>query len=186
MAEYSATNVITENMWAQCDSQGNQHLLLKEIIDHRRQDDEGASVRGHNNQGIRQNTKGWKLCIAWKDGMTSWEPLKQLKESNPVEVAQYAVAKGIDKEPAFSWWVPHTIKKKERIVVAVNKRYHKRTHKFGIRIPKTVEEALTIDKMNGNSCHKERNGRCPSGIQGVKPRRKDTTDIPADQMPYGI
>ena len=150
MAEYSA-NVIAENMWAQCDSQGKQHLLLEEIIDHRRQDGEGVPARGHDTGKLRKDTRGWKLCIAWKDGTSSWEPLKRLKESNPVEVAQYAVAKGIDKEPAFSWWVPHTIKKREKIVVAVNKRYHKRTHKFGIRIPKTVEEALTIDKTNGNS-----------------------------------
>ena len=126
MAEYSA-NVIAENMWAQCNSQGNQHLLLKEIIDHRRQDGEGAPTRGRDTGKLRQDTRGWKLCIAWKDSTSSWELLKRLKESNPVEVAQYAVAKGIDKEPAFSWWVPHTIKKKERIVVAVNKRYHKGT-----------------------------------------------------------
>jgi hypothetical protein len=31
--------------------------------------------------------------------------LKDLKESNPVEVAEYAVANKIDDEPAFAWWV---------------------------------------------------------------------------------
>ena len=30
-------------------------------------------------------------------------------------------------------------------------RYLKRTHKFGIRLPKTVKEALEIDKENGNT-----------------------------------
>ena len=33
-----------------------------------------------------------------------------MKESHPVEVAEYARARGIDKEPAFEWWVPHTLK----------------------------------------------------------------------------
>ena len=45
----------------------------------------------------------------------------------------------------------HTLKKREAIVKAVNARYLKRTHKFGIRLPKTVKEALEIDKENGNT-----------------------------------
>jgi hypothetical protein len=31
--------------------------------------------------------------------------LKDLKESNPVKVAEYTVANKIDDEPAFAWWV---------------------------------------------------------------------------------
>ncbi len=30
-------------------------------------------------------------------------------------------------------------------------RYLKRTHKFGIESPKTVKEALDLDRMNGNT-----------------------------------
>ena len=45
-----------------------------------------------------------------KDGSTSWEALKDLKESNPVEVAEYAVGAKIVSEPAFAWWVPFTLK----------------------------------------------------------------------------
>jgi hypothetical protein len=48
----------------------------------------------------------------------------------------------IDDEPAFAWWVPFTLKKQESIISAVNKCYWKRTHKFGICLPHTVEEAL--------------------------------------------
>ena len=90
---------------------------------------------------LRKSTKGWKLCVTWKDGTTSWERLADVKESNPVQVAEYAVSRGLVDEPAFAWWVPFTLKKRDRIIAAVNKRYHKRTHKFGIRVPKTVEEA---------------------------------------------
>ena len=39
-----------------------------------------------------------------------------MKESHPVEVAEYARARGIDKEPAFKWWVPHTLKKNQVIL----------------------------------------------------------------------
>jgi hypothetical protein len=46
--------------------------------------------------------------------------------------------------------VPFTLKKQESVISAVNKRYWKWTHKFGIRLPHTVEEALQIDKENNN------------------------------------
>jgi Reverse transcriptase (RNA-dependent DNA polymerase) len=154
MAELSA-NVIAQNMYAMCDIEGNQYLLLEGIVDHRK--DESAVdrrdmyiQRGSNRQ-MRKTTKGWKLCVEWKDGSTSWERLADLKESNPVEVADYATAKGIDAEPAFAWWVPYTHKRRNRIIAAVTSRYHKRTHKFGIEIPKTFDDCVRIDKQNGNT-----------------------------------
>jgi hypothetical protein len=79
------------------------------------------------------------------------ERLADLNESNPIEVAEYAVAHGIDSEAAFAWWVPYTLKRRNRIIAAVNKRYHKRTHKFGIEVPKTYEDCIRIDRENGNT-----------------------------------
>ncbi len=61
---------------------------------------------------------------------------------------------GIDHEPAFNWLVPHVLKKQDRIISKVAKRssrYLKRTHKFGIKVPKTVKEALALDRKNGNT-----------------------------------
>ena len=70
-------------------------------------------------------------------------------------MAEYAVTHGIDHEPAFNWWMKHFLKKRERIISLVkrrNTRYLKRTHKFGIELPKkTVPEALAIDRKNGNT-----------------------------------
>jgi hypothetical protein len=59
------------------------------------------------------------------------------------------MAQGIDHEPAFNWWVPHVLKKCDRIIPLVCKRttrYLKQTHKFGIEVPKTVKEALALDR----------------------------------------
>ncbi len=64
------------------------------------------------------------------------------------------MTKGIDHKPAFNWWVPHVLKKCDRIISLVCKRttrYFKRTHKFGIEVPKTVKEALALDRKNGNT-----------------------------------
>lgn len=93
------------------------------------------------------------MCCQWKDGSTSWEELNSVRNSYPTILAEYAVAHGIDKEPAFNWWVPYTLKRREAIISATRSRtarYLKKTHKFGIEVPKSVEDALRIDKENGN------------------------------------
>ena len=90
MAEMAA-NVIAQNMYTMCDEEGNQFLLLAGIVDHRK--DESAMTRADmyirkgSNIHVRKSTKGWKLCVEWKDGSTSWERLADLKESNPLQVA---------------------------------------------------------------------------------------------------
>ena len=108
---------------------------------------------------LRKTTQGWNLCIEWKDGSTTWEPLKELKESNPIEVSEYAIANKIDHAPAFAWWVPDTLHKRNRIIKAVKERALKRNYKYGIKVPRNVEEALEIDKetslssdWNSNAC----------------------------------
>jgi Reverse transcriptase (RNA-dependent DNA polymerase) len=152
--EYSA-NVIAENLYSQVDAEGRRFVMLQEILDHQKdnsavpKDDEFVVSNGKRVR--RYTTKGWKLCILWKDGSTSWETLTSVKEAFPVEIAEYAVARKIAEEPAFSWWVPYTLKKKARIVAAVNKRYMLRTHKFGVEVPKTVQEALKLDATTNTS-----------------------------------
>jgi hypothetical protein len=72
--------------------------------------------------------------------------LKDLKVSNPIQVAEYAIAHGIAQEPAFSWWVKDVIRNKDRIINAVRARHIRRNYKFGIQVPATIEEALDIDR----------------------------------------
>ena len=98
----------------------------------------------------RRPQEAGNSALDGKDKSTSWERLTGMKESYPVEVAEYAEAVGISDKPAFSWWTTHVLIKRQRIVAAVNKRYHKMTHKCGIKVPKTVEQALALDKENGN------------------------------------
>ena len=39
---------------------------------------------------LRKTTCGWKLLVKWKDKTESWIPLCHMKESHPVEVAEFA------------------------------------------------------------------------------------------------
>ncbi len=78
--------------------------------------------------------------------MTDWLPLRDVKESNPIELAEYAIACKIDHEPAFRWWVPLVIQKRHRMINKVKKKYWRTTHKYGVRILKSVAEALQLDR----------------------------------------
>ena len=49
----------------------------------------------------RETTKGWELLVRWKDGTTSWFPLKDMKESYPVKTCEYSILVRIHEEPAL-------------------------------------------------------------------------------------
>ena len=87
-----SANAIAEHMFAQCDPEGNQYLLLDSIIDHEVNDtaitdrDRYIHVNGWKHQ--RKTTRGVKLCVWWKNGTTthrqnerrdhpSWAPTKE-------------------------------------------------------------------------------------------------------------
>ena len=87
--------------------------------------------------------------MAWRDGSSDWVKLKDLNDSYPVQIAEYASSNKIADQPAFNWWVHSVLRKRNRIVAKVKSRYWRTTHKFGIRVPKTVQEALAIDEETG-------------------------------------
>eukprot|EP00980_Cylindrotheca_fusiformis_P019797 scaffold6944_cov68-Cylindrotheca_fusiformis.AAC.1 len=112
-----------------------------------------------------------------------------LKESNPVEVAEYAVANKIEEEPAFKWWVPYVLKKRNRILSKVKSKYWRTTHKFGIELPHSVEEAYEIDKKTGTlhwtkaiekEMKKINSLQAFEKVEGITPDglRKDATKLP--------
>ena len=74
-----------------------------------------------------------------------------MKESYPVQLAAYSFQHKIAQEPAFAWWVSHVMRKRNRIISKVKSKCWTRTHKYGIRIPKNVNEAQELDRSNGNS-----------------------------------
>jgi hypothetical protein len=108
-------------------------------------------IKHGSNTQVRKTTKGWYLCVEWKDRITSLERLSDLKESNPVEVVKYAVSKNLLDAPAFAWWVPYVLKKCSHIIAAVTNIYHNRTHKFGTEVPKKWEDCVKLDKENCNN-----------------------------------
>jgi hypothetical protein len=150
IAELTA-NAIAEAMYAQCNDDGNEYLLFDCIVDHKKNNkaltQKTQPMRHNGRDSMRRNTVGWYLCVQWFDGSTSWQSLKDLKETYPLQVAEYAVAQGIENEPGFNWWVPFVLKRRERIIKSVKGReakYLERCIKFGIEVPRSVREALEL------------------------------------------
>ena len=74
-----------------------------------------------------------------------------MKNSHPVETADFACARGIYDEFAFSYWVPYNLRKRDIIIALIKTRCRKVTHKFGIDIPTSIKHDLDIDSINQNT-----------------------------------
>ena len=92
-------NTIAEAMYALCDDNGNEYLLFDCIFAHKKNNkaltNKTQSMSHNGKECMRRSTIGWHLCDQWLGGSTSCQSLKDLKESYPLEVAEYAVMQGI-------------------------------------------------------------------------------------------
>lgn len=137
MLEEISGNIIAMAIYDSCDDEGySKGLVLDEILDH----------FVSRKLTKFKTTRGWYLLVRWKDGSEDVTRLGELKESYPVEIAKYASENGLVGEDAF-WWVPYTLKKADRILSKVKAR-NVRLEKFGVRIPRSVEEALAFDRAS--------------------------------------
>ena len=122
-------------------------MLMDEITDHwfdeatvKSQDTFVTTSSGTKRR--RQITQVVSLCLKWREENTTWLALKDIKEAYPAQLAEYSVAAKISMEPAFSWWVPHTLKNRNRIIVKFKSMYWLKTHKFGIKVPNNIKQAI--------------------------------------------
>ena len=130
-------------------------MAFKEICNHKKNAraisiQDGYDISCNGNRTPKRTTVGWEILVEWRDGSTAWVSLKDLKDTNPVELAEYAVANKIAEEPAFQWWADFCLRQRNIMISKVKAKYWRMTHKYGIRLPKTAKEALQLDKMNGN------------------------------------
>jgi hypothetical protein len=95
-------------------------MAMEETCDHRKDGgaipiSDGFTTSKNGYECPKQTTIGWQLLAEWKDGSSDWTDLKDLKESNPVEIAKHAVANKIVEEPAFKWWAANMLTRRNRI-----------------------------------------------------------------------
>jgi hypothetical protein len=98
-------------------------------------------------------------------------PLKDMKEAFPVQTAEYAVANKVAKQTR-----PET---RDRMIKKVKSRYWKRSHKYGVELPKSVKEALAVDTKSGTTFWKD---AIEMEMKNVMPAFEFQDD---DKMPIG-
>ena len=111
---YLTANTISENLFSQVDEEGNRHVLLDCIANHLTNwtelpIDEAYITSKNGGCSKRQTTNGWEILLQWKYGSTNWDPLKDIKECSPVQLAEYAIQNGISSLPVFNWWITFVI-----------------------------------------------------------------------------
>ena len=143
--EYAA-NIITEIIHSQIDDEGHRYQILDHIFDHKidskaikRSD---AWIKSKNgNKSRKHTTNGWYFEAQWRDGTSTWVPLKYIEKDNPIIVAEYCQLNDLVDEPAIVWWAPHMMKKTDQIIAKVKYCVQYETHKYGIQVPTSVREA---------------------------------------------
>ena len=79
-------NAIAKTMYAQCDEEGKQYVLLYPILDYWKDghviefSDKPIVVNAQ--ELLRKATKGWQTCDKWKYESTSWERLLRISMSH--------------------------------------------------------------------------------------------------------
>jgi hypothetical protein len=92
----------------------------------------------------------WELLVAWKDGTEPWVRLATLKDSYPVELAEFAKARGIQNQPAFAWWVPQY--GREMLSSPPRRQDSKRRPtSLEIELPASINHARELDRVNENN-----------------------------------
>ena len=92
-----------------------------------------------------------ELCIEWRDWSTSWEQLSDIKEAYPVLVAKYSTTQELIEEPAFAWWFPYVLRKRDRIIAGVKAQVLKKRFTYGFEVPEIVAWAIKLNDINGNT-----------------------------------
>ena len=72
--------------------------------------DDKFVVSNTGRESLRKTIKGFNFLCLWKDCSTTWAPMKNLNESNPVDMTEYIVENRISEEATFDWWLPYTLK----------------------------------------------------------------------------
>ena len=119
-----AADAIAQRMYAQCYPDGPTYVFFDSLTDFRQITTslcyaDQTVLKADGRTFLHRSTAGWQIFVLCKDGSTSWGNLSDLKESHPLDTAEYAVSQSLEHEPAFNWWVPFVLKKCDCIISLV-------------------------------------------------------------------
>jgi hypothetical protein len=97
----------------------------------------------------------YNVKVEWETGEITHEPLSLIGTDDPVTCAAYAKKQGLLDQPGWKKFKRYA--KKEKTLIRAMKQNklrqarHSVKYMFGYQIPRNWEEALYLDKKNGNS-----------------------------------
>ena len=97
----------------------------------------------------------YNVLVVWEDGSRTYEPLHIIGADCPVVCAEYAERNGLLEAPGWKRFrnIAKNKKKMRRMLNQAKLQSFRRTpvYQFGFKVPRTPQEAIAIDKENGNT-----------------------------------
>jgi len=100
----------------------------------------------------------WEVEVVWTTGEKTWQRVSEMRKDDPLTLALYAREHDLLDVDGWKWAKSYSanpnrmVRVVKRIVNAVTRKKKKGPkYKFGVRVPKSVKEALDLDKANGNT-----------------------------------
>ena len=97
----------------------------------------------------------YNVKVLWEDGTSTWEPLGEMIACDPATMAAYAKEHDLLETPGWKKLKKFARRDKvlKRMLNASKRaqRFGEVVYKFGVRIPRSVKEAIQLDKENGNT-----------------------------------
>ena len=86
----------------------------------------------------------------------TWEPMEVIKVDDPVTLAKYAHDRGITGQSMWKWTGkylkrPKRFQRLYKQAVLRKKRSNIIKYQFGVRVPRSINEALKLDSLNNNT-----------------------------------
>ena len=66
-------------------------------------DEDKYDISSNGTKRRKATPQGWEVSIKWKDGSTTWNTLKYVKDSFTIDLADYALENWTAFNPAFAW-----------------------------------------------------------------------------------
>ena len=98
-----------------------------------------------------------------------------------IETSEYTIPKNPQYEPAFNWWVPHVIKKRERIITLVKNwsaSYLKKRTSLALESPRVWTKNYNIDAQTGNVLWTNAISKEITGVKVAFKSLEDSEDVP--------
>ena len=132
------SDLVTESMAAK-ESGQSECFSYSRIADHQ------GSLKAHD---LKYCGSSYNVLVTWDDSTQMWEPLNMMAKQDLVTLARYAHDHDLINKPGWKF-----LRRTAKHMNAIKRRgmANQVQYKFGVHIPHMYNEAIMLDKENGNT-----------------------------------